>query len=239
MTVAPKDRFIALDTETTGLSYQEGDRIIEIGAVEVIGNLETGNRFHVYINPYPQKVNPDAFKVHGISDEMLKDKPKFRSIYRDFLDFIGDSPLVIHNAAFDMGFLNEEFGRLSLKPIENKIIDSLRVAREKHPGAKASLDHLCIRYGVDNSDRELHGALIDATLLARVYVKLMELDKLNLDAAVEEVDEIETFTSNVRHDRIFRPSRGVIQPTAVEYAAHQKFVGKIQNSVWDILSKNS
>lgn len=238
MSEASKDRFIALDTETTGLNYQDGDRVIEIGAVEVVGNLETGNRFHVYINPYPQKVNPEAFRVHGISDEMLKDKPKFRSIYRDFLDFIGDAPLVIHNASFDMGFLNEEFGRLSLKPIQNKIIDSLRVAREKHPGAKASLDHLCARYGVDNSDRELHGALIDATLLARVYVKLMELDKLNLDR-VEEVAEIETIASGVNYDRIFRPSRGVIRPTAEEIAAHEKFLAKIQDSVWDNLNKNS
>lgn len=237
MSQAPQKRFIALDTETTGLSYQDGDRVIEIGAVEVIGNLESGRRYHTYLNPYPRQVHPDAFAVHGISDEILKDAPRFRDIYHDFFEFIGDAPLVIHNASFDMGFLNEECARLSLRPIQNEIIDSLRVAREKDPGKKASLDHLCLRYGVDNSDRTLHGALIDATLLARVYVKLMGLDTLNLDTA-EEASEIEAFTSNVNHDRIFRPSRGIIQPTPSELAAHQKFVSGIKDSVWGIFQQN-
>jgi len=237
MSQAPQKRFIALDTETTGLSYQDGDRVIEIGAVEVIGNLESGRRYHTYLNPYPRQVHPDAFAVHGISDEMLKDAPRFRDIYHDFFEFIGDAPLVIHNASFDMGFLNEECARLSLKPIQNEIIDSLRVAREKEPGKKASLDHLCLRYGVDNTDRTLHGALIDATLLARVYVKLMGLDKLNLDVA-EEATEIEAITSSVSHNRIFRPSRGAIQPTLSELAAHQKFISGIKDSVWGIFQQN-
>src|SRR5690606_29620895 len=178
-----KIRRIALDTETTGLSHSNGDRIIEIGGVELIGNLETGRRYHTFINPYPRKVHPDAYAVHGISDEDLQDAPRFREIYREFLEFIGDAPLIIHNAPFDMGFLNEEFARLSLRPIQNEIIDTLRIAREKEPTKRASLDHLCQRYGVDNTDRTLHGALIDATLLARVYVKMMELDRF--DFAIE------------------------------------------------------
>lgn len=228
--------FIALDTETTGLKYQEGDRVIEIGAVEVVGNLETGRRFHTYLNPYPRPVHPDAFAIHGITDEVLKTAPKFREKYRDFLEFIGDKPLVIHNASFDMGFLNEEFARLSLKPIQNHIIDSLRVAREKDPGKKASLDALCLRYGVDNSDRTLHGALIDSTLLARVFVKLMGFDKLDLTSASFS-DDIEDFKGLIDHNRAFRPSRGVLLPSAAELANHQKFIDKIKNPVWNIFTQ--
>lgn len=237
MTQVPQKRFIALDTETTGLHYQDGDRVIEIGAVEVIGNLETGRTYHTYLNPYPRPVHPEAFAVHGISTEQLMDAPRFRDIYHDFFEFIGDAPLVIHNASFDMGFLNEECARLTLKPIQNEIIDSLRIAREKEPGKKASLDHLCLRYGVDNSDRTLHGALVDAAILARVYVKLMGLDTLNFDKLVEET-EIETFVTTQNHNRIFRQSRGVVQPTQSELAAHQKFISGIKDSVWGKYSSN-
>lgn len=238
MTQGSKQRFIALDTETTGLHYQDGDRVIEIGAVEVIGNLETGRHYHTFLNPYPREVHPDALAIHGITTEQLMDAPRFRDVYQDFFEFIGDSPLVIHNAAFDMGFLNEECARLSLKPIQNEIIDSLRIAREKDPGKKASLDHLCLRYGVDNSERTLHGALVDAAILARVYVKLMGLDTFNFNS-LDESAEIETFVSKDDHNRIFRPSRGVIQPTPKELASHNKFISGIKDSVWEIFRQNS
>lgn len=237
MSTGNKKRVIALDTETTGLSWQDGDRVIEIGGVELIGNMETGNNFHTYINPYPRRVHPDAFAVHGITDEVLADAPRFREVYRDFLDFIGDSALVIHNAPFDMGFLNEEFARLSLPPIQNEVIDTLRIARAKEPTRRASLDHLCQRYGVDNTDRTLHGALIDAALLARVYVKMMDLDKLDFDVN-HEVSESFAVSDN-NYKRIFRPSRGVLSPSEDELSAHREFISGINEPVWGFYSKNS
>lgn len=166
-------RQIVLDTETTGLEASQGHRIIEIGCVELFNRRLTGRHYHQYINP-EREVDAGAFQVHGISNEMLADKPKFAQIAGDFMAFVGDADLIIHNAAFDIGFINAEFGRLipRLTAIETNrtVIDSLLLARAKHPGQKNNLDALCKRYGVDNSQRDLHGALLDAEILADVYL---------------------------------------------------------------------
>jgi len=166
-------RQIVLDTETTGLETSQGHRIIEIGCVELFNRRLTGRHYHQYINP-EREVDAGAFQVHGISNEMLADKPKFAQIADEFMAFVGDADLIIHNAAFDIGFINAEFSRLNprLATIDTNriIIDSLLLARAKHPGQKNNLDALCKRYGVDNSQRDLHGALLDAEILADVYL---------------------------------------------------------------------
>lgn len=166
-------RQIVLDTETTGLETSLDHRIIEIGAVELVNRRLTGRHYHQYINP-EREVDAGAFEVHGISNEMLADKPVFARIVQDFLAFVGDAELVIHNAPFDIGFLDHEFNRLhpALPSITSRcrVVDTLLLARSKHPGQKNNLDALCKRYGVDNSQRELHGALLDAEILADVYL---------------------------------------------------------------------
>jgi len=166
-------RQIVLDTETTGLEVSQGHRIIEIGCVELFNRRLTGRHYHQYINP-EREVDAGAFQVHGISNEMLNDKPKFAQVVDEFVAFVGGADLIIHNAAFDIGFINAEFGRLSPRPANAEsgrtVIDTLLLARSKHPGQKNNLDALCKRYGVDNSQRDLHGALLDAEILADVYL---------------------------------------------------------------------
>jgi DNA polymerase-3 subunit epsilon len=165
-------REIVLDTETTGLDPLRGDRLVEIGCVEVVNRFVTGQVFHRYINP-ERPMSPEAFAVHGLSDSFLSDKPVFRDVAADFLAFIGDDPLVIHNASFDMGFLNAELKRLKKGPLAgDRVVDTLMIARRKHPGQQNSLDALCARYGIDNSRRTRHGALLDAEILAEVYAEL-------------------------------------------------------------------
>jgi DNA polymerase-3 subunit epsilon len=169
-------REIVLDTETTGIDVRKGDRVIEIGCVELIHRIPTGREFHRFIDPEDRDVHPEAEAVHGISTAFLKDKPKFRDrdVADRFLDFIGDDPLVIHNAAFDIGFLNMELERLGRKPLEMpRVVDTLALARRKHPAGPNTLDGLCKRYGVDTSNRTKHGAIVDSLLLASVYVELL------------------------------------------------------------------
>ncbi|MBP1858758.1 DNA polymerase-3 subunit epsilon [Rhizobium herbae] len=166
-------REIIFDTETTGLDNKL-DRVIEIGGIELDNHFPTGRSFHVYINPGDRKVHPDALAVHGISDESLKDKPSFAGIVDELLAFFGDARWVAHNATFDMGFMNAEFARLGLPMITNDLVtDTLALARRKHPMGPNSLDALCRRYGVDNSHRTKHGALLDSELLAEVYIELI------------------------------------------------------------------
>ena len=166
-------REIVLDTETTGLSPRDGDRIVEIGAVELMGHVPTGRTYHQYINPQ-RPMAEEAFAVHGLGDEFLADKPTFAEIGQAFLDFIGDAKVVIHNAAFDMGFLNHELKMQGLPLIPDaQAVDTLHIARNRFPGAQNSLDALCRRFGVDNSGREKHGALLDSELLADVYLELL------------------------------------------------------------------
>jgi DNA polymerase III subunit epsilon len=166
-------REIIFDTETTGLDNKL-DRVIEIGGIELDNHFPTGRSFHVYINPGDRKVHPDALAIHGISDESLKDKPNFAGIVEELLAFFGDARWVAHNATFDMGFMNAEFARLGLPAITNDLVtDTLALARRKHPMGPNSLDALCRRYGVDNSHRTKHGALLDSELLAEVYIELI------------------------------------------------------------------
>lgn len=166
-------RELVLDTETTGFDPESGDRIVEIGAVELIGHMPTGNTYHQYINPQ-RDMPEDAFRVHGLSEEFLRDKPVFSDIAEAFLEFVGDARLVIHNASFDMKFLNAELKRAGKRilPMEQSL-DTLAMARRKFPGAQASLDALCRRFGIDNSSRTLHGALLDSEILAEVYLELI------------------------------------------------------------------
>jgi DNA polymerase-3 subunit epsilon len=166
-------REIVLDTETTGLDPNSGDRIVEIGAVELFNHVATGETYHQYINP-ERAMPAEAFEVHGLGDEFLADKPTFATIGRAFMEFIGEAPLIIHNAAFDMKFLNAELGWMGLPPIPwVRAIDTLTIARKKFPGSPASLDALCRRFEIDNSSRSLHGALLDSEILAEVYLELI------------------------------------------------------------------
>jgi DNA polymerase-3 subunit epsilon len=166
-------REIVLDTETTGLDPADGHRIVEIGAVELFNHMPTGRTYHQYINP--ERLMPkEAFEVHGLGDDQLRDKPKFRQIGQAFLDFIGDSRLIIHNAAFDLKFLNAELGQAGLPRLAtDRAVDTVQIARQKFPGSPASLDALCRRFGVDNSGREKHGALLDSEILAEIYLELI------------------------------------------------------------------
>ena len=166
-------REIIFDTETTGLDNKL-DRVIEIGGVELENHFPTGRTLHLYINPGDRKVHPDALAIHGITDESLQDKPPFAEVARQILDFFGDARWVAHNANFDMGFMNAEFARLDLPPIlPERVTDTLALARRKHPMGPNSLDALCRRYGIDNSHRKWHGALLDSELLAEVYIEMI------------------------------------------------------------------
>ncbi|MGJ4951216.1 DNA polymerase III subunit epsilon [Bradyrhizobium sp. HKCCYLS20291] len=166
-------REIVLDTETTGLDALRGDRLVEIGCVEIINRMPTGQVFHRYINP-ERDMPAEAFAVHGLSSEFLADKPLFHEVVEDFMAFIGDAPLVIHNASFDIGFINAELDRVKRAAIpRDRLVDTLLLARRKHPGVSNRLDDLCSRYAIDNSRRTKHGALLDAELLAEVYVDLV------------------------------------------------------------------
>ena len=165
-------REIVLDTETTGLDPLDGHRLVEIGCIELINGIPSGQTFHTYFNP-ERGMPAEAFAVHGLSEDFLKDKLFFAEVADDFIAFIGDAALVIHNAAFDLGFLNAELERAGRSPIgRERLVDTLLIARRKHPGGSNRLDDLCLRYGIDNSRRTKHGALLDAELLAEVYVEL-------------------------------------------------------------------
>lgn len=167
-------RQIVLDTETTGLDHEEGHRIIEIGCVEIVNRRVTGNRFHVYVNP-DREIDQGAVEVHGLDNAFLSDKPRFADVVSDFVAFVEGTELIIHNAPFDVGFLNAELARIpDLRPVTEccDVLDTLALARKKHPGQRNTLDALCKRYGVDNSHRELHGALLDAEILADVYLAM-------------------------------------------------------------------
>jgi DNA polymerase-3 subunit epsilon len=184
-------REIILDTETTGLD-RKVDRIVEIGAIEMVDLMPTGRTYHQYCNPL-RPVHKEAYRVHGLSDVFLSTKPTFKRIHNTFLRFIGDARLVAHNASFDIGMLNEEMDRLDLDPLQNEVVDTLELAREKHPRRKHTLDALCSIYNIDDSRRTLHGALLDAELLAEVYAELrggrqfgMQLDMLAQPEGDEE-----------------------------------------------------
>lgn len=179
-----------LDTETTGLNPATGDRLVEIGCVELINHIPTGNNYHVYCNPQ-RDMPEEAFKVHGLGNEFLADKPLFKEVADDFLDFVADSVLVIHNAPFDMGFLQAELEWASKRRLENDVIDTVMLARKKHPGARVNLDALCRHYGIDNTRRTLHGALLDSEILAEVYLELLGGRQVGLSLAAQSESQNE------------------------------------------------
>ena len=222
-------RQIILDTETTGLSPEQGHRIIEMGCLEMINRRLTGEYFHVYINP-ERHIERAAEEVHGITQQFLADKPKFIEIVDPFVEFVSDAELVIHNAPFDIGFINYELKRLkkSYSPIDQTcdVIDTLVLARRKHPGQQNSLDALCRRYHVDNSNRELHGALLDAELLAQVYLLLTGGQEQLFRSAVSESCTKATEQS-IRRLATNRAPLSVIRASAEELSAHHAFIEKI------------
>ncbi len=229
------NRIIVLDTETTGLSPQDGHRIIEIGCVEMVKRRITGKRFHVYINP-DRLIDAGAIAVHGISNEFLDDKPRFGQVLDDFLAFIKDAELVIHNAPFDVGFINHELSLLnqSLGKIEDycKVFDSLAYARKKHPSQRNSLDALCKRYGVDNSQRELHGALLDAEILAEVFLLMTGGQSSLIDDAPAKVKPV-VASLNTPRSTANRPALSVVRCNEEELSAHQISLDTIESCLWN------
>lgn len=223
-------RQIVLDTETTGLNPLEGHRVIEIGCVELINRRLTGNDFHVYIHP-DREVEAEAIAVHGITNEFLADQPRFHQIADQFLDYVGDSELVIHNAPFDVGFLNHELtahgGAVTRIDDQCAIFDTLVLARRMNPGARASLDALCRRYDIDNSHRELHGALLDAQILADVYLMMTGGQKsLTLDADADSEDGQPQERAVIASDLVLP----VIAASANELAEHEAMLGRISSA---------
>ncbi len=198
------EREIALDTETTGISPKDGHRVIEIGCVEMVNRIATGNNFHVYINPQ-REIDAGAIRVHGLTEDFLKDKPLFKDVADEFLEFIGDSKLVIHNAALDKGLLNPE--RINIKKRElrdEQVFCTLKFARKKFPGAANSLDALCRRFEINNSHRTLHGALLDSEILAEVYMELMGGKQVNIDLGNKKNQETNNNNSKADEFKLVR-----------------------------------
>ncbi len=224
-------REIVLDTETTGLDPEEGHRIVEIGCVELKGHLPTGRTYHQYINP-ERSMPEEAFAVHGLGDKFLRDKPVFAAIGQAFLDFIGDARLVIHNASFDMKFLNAELKWMNLAPIPiDQATDTLAIARKKYPGSPASLDALCRRFGVDNSAREKHGALLDSEILAEVYLELIGGRQPDFGLA----DNAQTQSGQTLRSTGPQKRPNPLPPriTQAEQAAHAAFVDSLgEDPLW-------
>jgi DNA polymerase-3 subunit epsilon len=227
-------RDIVMDTETTGLDARNGDRLIEIGCIELVNRIPTGNEFHCFINPQGRDVHPDAERIHGITTAFLTDKPPFDKVVDGFLAFIGDEgQLVIHNANFDMGFINMELGRIGRPPIPpDRVVDTLALARRKHPAGPNTLDALCKRYGIDNSKRVKHGALMDSTLLADVYVELLGERQavLGLAKPSEGTDRSQLVRSATARRR---PAPLPSRLTAEDEAAHAAFVDTLgDKAIW-------
>jgi len=230
-------REIVFDTETTGLDPKTGDRMVEIGCVEMIGRVPTGESFHAYYNP-ERDMPIEAENVHGLSISFLETKPVFADGADALLEFLGDSPLVAHNAGFDFGFLNMELDRLGRETISmDRMVDTVAIARKKHPGAKNSLDALCTRYGVDRSHRVKHGALLDAELLAQVYIELLGGRQIGLELA-PEASQAGSGTAAASPDRVSaKPQRTRRAPrphaaNAQELGRHAEFVSGLKDAIW-------
>ncbi|MBW4706712.1 DNA polymerase III subunit epsilon [Roseobacter sp. YSTF-M11] len=224
-------REVVLDTETTGFDPEKGDRIVEIGAVELMGHMATGKTYHQYINP-ERAMPEEAFQVHGLGDDFLRDKPKFAQVGQAFLDFIGDANLVIHNAAFDIKFLNAELRWMGLPQIPwEQAIDTLEIARKRFPGSPASLDALCRRFNIDNSSRTLHGALLDSEILAEVYLELIGGRQPDFGLSTTAQHR----AGQGSQDWTPRPRPTPLAPriTEKEAAAHSEFVAKLgDGALW-------
>ncbi|MES2300651.1 MAG: DNA polymerase III subunit epsilon [Pseudomonadota bacterium] len=230
-------REIVFDTETTGLDPRSGDRLVEIGCVEMVNRVPTGAVYHCYFNP-ERDMPAEAEAVHGLSIAFLSDKPKFADRAAEFLEFIGDAPLVAHNAGFDFGFMNNELEMCGLEPVSrDRMVDTVAIARRKHPGAKLSLDALCSRYGIDRSHRTKHGALLDAELLAQLYVELQGGRQIGLELAANApggaygsmIEQTVAVTSSVT--RIFRSPRPHAA-SAEELARHAEFMAGFSEPIW-------
>lgn len=229
-------REIIFDTETTGLDPKTGDRMVEIGCIEMIGRVETGRTFHAFFNP-ERDMPPEAERVHGLSAAFLATKPRFAEVADQLLAFLGDDPLVAHNAGFDFGFLNNELERIGRAPINlDRMVDTVVIARKRHPGAKLSLDALCTRYGIDRSHRVKHGALLDAELLAQVYVELNGGRQIGLGLIDSGADAAITATTNAPWHRPSgdRPRRDPRPHVASleELERHRAFIAGIDNAIW-------
>lgn len=230
-------REIVLDTETTGFEPNEGDRIVEIGAVELLNHVPTGRTYHQYINP-KRSMPKEAFEVHGLGDDFLRDKPIFADIAQAFVDFVGTDKMIIHNAAFDMKFLNAELGWVNrpLLPMD-QALDTLAIARRRFPGSPASLDALCRRFGIDNSSRTLHGALLDSEILAEVYLELIggRQPDFGLNAAPKEEKKVVTSTTDNRPKSRTTPLGSLLSEE--EATAHSAFVDKLgDDALWKKLT---
>jgi DNA polymerase-3 subunit epsilon len=222
-------REIVLDTETTGLDPKEGHRIVEVGAVELIGRVPTGRSFHHFINP-ERDIDAESTRIHGITNEKVRGMPTFGQIADDFMAFVDGAALVIHNAAFDMGFLNHELGLLGREPLTNEVVDTIPLARGRFPGAQVNLDALCRRFDIDRSARVFHGALLDAQLLAEVYLELTGGRQPGLSFESPTAGQQDQEPLHVRQTQA-RPPRP-FAPSAEELAAHAAFVAKLPNSLW-------
>jgi DNA polymerase-3 subunit epsilon len=225
-------REIVFDTETTGLDPRTGDRMVEIGCIELVNRVPTGATFHAYFNP-DRDMPEQAEAVHGLSATFLSDKPRFRDRCHDLLAFIADSHLVAHNAGFDFAFLNHELSLCELEAVcLSRMIDTVAIAKRRHPGAKLSLDALCTRYGIDRSHRVKHGALLDAELLAQVYVELTGGRQIGLELAGDRPREtLVEMPGLIARERPFRPARPHMA-SAEDLARHAAFIGKIEGAIW-------
>lgn len=224
-------REIIFDTETTGFDPKNGDRMVEIGCIEMLNRVPTGRTFHAYFNP-ERSMPAEAEAVHGLSDAFLADKPLFAALAQDFLDFIEDSPMIAHNAGFDFNFINAEL-KLCGMPIVSldRMVDTVALAKVRHPGAKLSLDALCSRYGIDRSHRTKHGALLDAELLAQVYVELRGGRQIGLELIAQTTEIVTEIKVLTKKDRIFRQPRPHAA-TEEELANHAAFLKSVDTPLW-------
>ncbi len=224
-------REIIFDTETTGLDPRKGDRLVEIGCIEMVNRVPTGQVFHAYFNP-ERDMPAEAEAVHGLSATVLADKPLVAECCEDLLEFLGEAPLVAHNAGFDFSFLNFELAQCGREAVcHSRMVDTVKLARVRHPGAKLSLDALCTRYGIDRSHRTRHGALLDAELLAQVYVELTGGRQIGLELAGAPTDPIVATMTTIVRERVFRPARPHAASEA-ELAAHAAFLEGIKAPLW-------
>jgi len=229
-------RELVLDTETTGLDPENGDRIVEIGIIELSNHIKTGKQFHYYINP-ERESDIKAEKIHGLSRDFLSDKLKFSDIAEELVEFISDSKIIIHNAKFDVSFLNSELKRCNLEDLNNdNIIDTLLLARKKYPGQSVSLDTLCRRFGIDISNRKIHGALLDAELLSLVYLELIGgiQTKLNFDNDIDII--LDKISENININENYKNKKRIaiknITLNKQDHQKHKKFIDTIPNSIW-------
>ena len=234
-------RELVLDTETTGLDFENGDKIVEIGIVELENHIQTGNSFHYYLNP-ERDSSPEALKVHGLTTEFLSDKPKFVEIVEEFIDFLGDSKIIIHNASFDIGFINSQLKRCNFQEIdETRVIDTIVLAKNRYRGQSVSLDSLCRRYNIDITGREIHGALKDAKLLSLVYLELIGGKQTKLkfqENNSTELDQIHSLTPDLNQyykDKELIKKRE-FQKNLYDYTLHIKNMEKIPNKLWDVFN---